>query len=45
MSKGTSKTQNKQGSSVTPVSKARKLAIIGGGNMARSLIGGLIHDG
>ncbi|MEK8089018.1 pyrroline-5-carboxylate reductase [Thermithiobacillus plumbiphilus] len=45
MSKGTSKTQNKNGSSVTPVSKARKLAIIGGGNMARSLIGGLLHDG
>lgn len=30
---------------VTPVSRARKLAIIGGGNMARSLITGLLKDG
>lgn len=43
------KSMNKPGvknkSSVTSVSRARKLAIIGGGNMAISLVGGLLSDG
>lgn len=43
--KTSSKTPPKGRSPVTPVSKARKLAIIGGGNMASSLIGGLLQDG
>lgn len=43
--KNLNKVHSKTKSSVTPVSKARKLAIIGGGNMARSLIGGLLSDG